>query len=529
MKGLPRRGVPTLVCAVLMLCLAATVWASPSGEAAAGKEEAVVFRTITHIGMPIDQETVVETTLEKILTDKLGFVVDFQPIDTLFEGYLEKLNVMIAGDDTPDMWYWYSLQRNLVEQGAVAALDMDRIKSYMPTIYQHIEQQNSRTDRDLWSFQSRDGTVYGVPAGLSRWTPSPRGTAARMDLLEKAGISSMPATIDEWEKAFGAVKSELGLYGMSAFGVKSNRFFSIIFGAYGALPFIWTERDGKLVYGAVLPEMKEALETLNRWYEEGYIVKDWATLDQLTSWDMVINGRAVLFDDWPYSKLYTGPEAAVENPPLLARKLDPDAELVLITPPSGPGGMRGNLGLSGSTAASYFGSHLEGTEKLDKIFQIKEAIFADEDLYTLAVYGREGVDWEWQEDHAQRIGDATTREGQARIGVTKYFLGLHTNYDYYSKYDVSARYSAFLDEVMASSDNWYVDAARTKGLTVTDENVIQASADLSGWVIAEYAKFINGLRPLSKFDEFVREFYEEHGGRLLEEAMNEANRAHQSR
>ena len=529
MKGLPRRGVPTLVCAVLMLCLAATVWASPSGEAAAGKEEAVVLRTITHIGMPIDQETVVETTLEKILTDKLGFVVDFQPIDTLFEGYLEKLNVMIAGDDTPDMWYWYSLQRNLVDQGAVAALDKDRVRTSMPTIYRHIEQQIDQTDTDLWKFQTRDGVIYGVPADLYRWRPSPRGTAARKDLLEKAGISSMPATIDEWEKAFAAVKSELGLYGMSAFGVKSNRFFNIIFGAYGALPFIWTERDGKLVYGAVLPEMKEALETLNRWYEEGYIVKDWATLDQLTSWDMVINGRAVLFDDWPVAKLYTGPEAAVENPPLLARKLDPNAELVLITPPAGPGGMRGNLAFPPSSPASYFGSHLEGTEKLNKIFQIKEAIFADEDLYTLVVFGRQGVDWEWQQDHAQRIGEAATREGQAMIGATKYFLGLHTNYDHYAKYNMSARYEAFQGEVVGSSDNWYIDVARSKGLNVTDEKAIQASADLSGWVIAEYSKFINGLRPLDEFDEFVREFYEEHGGRLLEEAMNEANREYQSR
>ena len=56
---------------------------------------------------------------------------------------------------------------------------------------------------------------------------------------------------------------------MGAAGFKG--IYDCVFGAFGLYPQIFTEKDGKVVYGAVEPEAKQALEVLHRWYEEGLI------------------------------------------------------------------------------------------------------------------------------------------------------------------------------------------------------------------------------------------------------------------
>lgn len=51
----------------------------------------------------------------------------------------------------------------------------------------------------------------------------------------------------------------------------------MVYGAFGFLPDRWTEKDGKLVYGAVQPEIKEALTLLNKRYKDGVIDPEFIT------------------------------------------------------------------------------------------------------------------------------------------------------------------------------------------------------------------------------------------------------------
>jgi putative aldouronate transport system substrate-binding protein len=57
-----------------------------------------------------------------------------------------------------------------------------------------------------------------------------------------------------------------------------------VFGAFGGLPGIiekdpevWIEKDGKLVNSCVLPEMKDALSLLAKWYADVVIDPEFIT------------------------------------------------------------------------------------------------------------------------------------------------------------------------------------------------------------------------------------------------------------
>ena len=50
--------------------------------------------------------------------------------------------------------------------------------------------------------------------------------------------------------------------------------FVEIFAAYDTLAFDFIERDGKVVWGGILPEAKESLTTLRKWYDEGLLDPD---------------------------------------------------------------------------------------------------------------------------------------------------------------------------------------------------------------------------------------------------------------
>ena len=50
--------------------------------------------------------------------------------------------------------------------------------------------------------------------------------------------------------------------------------FDSIFSSFGAYPGSWLEKDGKAVYGSTLPEVKDALSLMARWYREGILVRN---------------------------------------------------------------------------------------------------------------------------------------------------------------------------------------------------------------------------------------------------------------
>ena len=190
-------------------------------------------------------------------------------------GYTEKLNLAIASNEIPDVFFCNATQfRQLVEAGIAADLTdyidnnaSDMVKNIMAAapIVTNTAKFNGRLMGiprygygDLWN-------VYDL------WI--------RHDWLQQSGLKE-PQSIDELEKIMDAfMRAHPGSYGI---GVRKtlDEFFWVA-SAFGALPKIWIEApDGSLVYGSIQPEMKGALEKFADWYKRGYLRRDFTSIDE---------------------------------------------------------------------------------------------------------------------------------------------------------------------------------------------------------------------------------------------------------
>ncbi len=96
------------------------------------------------------------------------------------------------------------------------------------------------------------------------------GIAIRKDLLDKAGLA-VPETIDEWHTALTAFKQQ-GMDAPLSYDLMYwERYAGIFTGAYGVKANFYLDDNGKVHYGILEPEMKEAVSTLAQWYSEGLI------------------------------------------------------------------------------------------------------------------------------------------------------------------------------------------------------------------------------------------------------------------
>ena len=135
----------------------------------------------------------------------------------------------------------------------------------------------------VWLYSYYEGKNYGVP-NLFYTGKAPFIGMWRMDWLKNAGIDKVPETLDEMHDAFVAFTNgdpdkngKKDTYGMTGDLTATHFTFTEIFGAFGVLPFNWMEVDGKVVYGGLQPETKQALALLAQWYKEGLISPDFIT------------------------------------------------------------------------------------------------------------------------------------------------------------------------------------------------------------------------------------------------------------
>lgn len=174
-----------------------------------------------------------------------------------------------------------------VNDGILQEIPVDSIKANMPNYVKWLE---GRVGPDIWSMMSVEGKLYTLP---SIWELGAygQGMAVREDLLEKAGVA-IPTTIDEWSAAMPKLK-EQGVTGfISSKDLGVNTATSWVYGAYGVTPTIFYEKDGKIIYGSIQPECKQALATLADWYKNGYIDNEFATIDNATAEQKWYDGKA---------------------------------------------------------------------------------------------------------------------------------------------------------------------------------------------------------------------------------------------
>jgi putative aldouronate transport system substrate-binding protein len=223
------------------------------------------------------------------------------------DSYSDKLNLAITGGDIPDLMVVTPIQlQQLVEADAIEDMTPFIDKYASPSV----KANYAATKGVALESATIDGKIWGVP-NVQPQADAPLMVWVRQDWLDKVGMKG-PETVDDVEaiaKAFiekdpggNGAGNTIGLTGTQqpVFVPSNLHGFDVIFNAYGAFPtLLYKGADGKIVYGSVQPEAKEALARLAQMYKDGVIDPEFATKNTDKSNELVVGGKAgIMIGPW---------------------------------------------------------------------------------------------------------------------------------------------------------------------------------------------------------------------------------------
>ncbi|MFC4324315.1 ABC transporter substrate-binding protein [Litchfieldia salsa] len=226
-----------------------------------------------------------EMEIFKSLQDMTNVEIEWNNIPD--QGYEEKKNLMLASGDLPDAFYSAKFtDLDIVkygENGTLVPLE-DLIDQYAPNIKALFEKRP-----ELKSMVTApDGHIYTLPraeeAGLGA---VPNFTSINKAWLDKLGLE-MPTTMDELHDVLVAFKEQdpngNGKQDEIPLGFMFNFWtgnFGDMFAAFNMPDNIDHRivRNGQVIYTAVQPEYKEAIDYFHQWVKEGLIDPEAFTQD----------------------------------------------------------------------------------------------------------------------------------------------------------------------------------------------------------------------------------------------------------
>ena len=209
-------------------------------------------------------------------------------------GYITKMRLEMAAGNLPDVWL-VTDQTDLLQLAAnelIIPVD-DVIKDTMTQEDQDIIFSDGGR---LVEMASYEGKCYGIPRNISD-TDTFSYIWLRKDWMEKLGLEA-PKTIDDLKAIMDAFMAadfdgdgQANTFGMV---IDKDLYYGTrgLFAAFDARPEFWIEKDGKVEWGGVQPEVKEALSFLHTLYEEGYLDKEFITQTNGTALGTALAGKA---------------------------------------------------------------------------------------------------------------------------------------------------------------------------------------------------------------------------------------------
>lgn len=199
----------------------------------------------------------------------------------------EQFNLMLASGEYPDLisnanTNYKGGSSKGVSDGVYLQLN-DLIDKYAPN-YKALRENSPEIARETIG---ADGVISVIKPIAKLETPCWQGPVLRKDWLDETGLA-VPETIDEWETVLRAMKENhpdgtplmVALSGKDVCNFKSSGTdaHGCFVGAYNVGPYFYVD-NGTVKYGPMEQGFKEYLTTMNRWYEEGLIDKDFPTRD----------------------------------------------------------------------------------------------------------------------------------------------------------------------------------------------------------------------------------------------------------
>lgn len=191
----------------------------------------------------------------------------------------QKVQLMFASGDLPDIIEYDWL--NTYPGGPDAALTNGVIKELNPLIDKYapnFKKGLSARPEISKQIKTDSGKYYAFPFIRDESGVTYIGSVVRKDWLDELSIAP-PTTIDEWYNMLKAFKEKKGV--PAPFTIEANYLNTggVLSSPFGVMDGFYIEND-KVVYGNILPGYKDYISMLRKWYTEGLLDKDFATVDK---------------------------------------------------------------------------------------------------------------------------------------------------------------------------------------------------------------------------------------------------------
>jgi len=501
----------------LMVALCAGVVFAEGAREGTTAQEPVVIKWFGSRGFPGD-DAVVPGLLAEMLSDKVGFPVEWELTGTAESSSNPVLQRMLAANDLPDCFLYIGLNEDFLSQAA-APIELSEILQNMPELTKYLRQVMESADLDeqaTWDkYLFADSKMMkGVPRIWDTgWIPG--GQMWRKDIVDELGYE-IPSTIDEAEEVFEAFKATYpDRYVYTTSGSRPTwQAFSIVFNAFGLQGHRETVRDGKIVQDFTTREFREALLVLRRWYEKGFIDPNFINTTNIDKFSIFASGSTLVVDwagntDWDYmsgeNTRYLNPLREVPGAvAVAARPLAKDENskpIIMVWDPF-------------LTQVTAFGNHLSNDhEKIHKIMQVADVLTRDMEAWYLASSGIEGEHYVLDEDGLPEalpeIASMSVADQIAKYGFGYYWTG---TFSYETL--LSSRTKRVIEQYVTSPgamysldsiDYWYTPMVPGP---VTDERgePVQVSMPTSQWQLI--VDVMTGQQPIEYYDEWVDAYYD---------------------
>lgn len=423
-----------------------------------------------------------------------------------------------------------SLLKTMVENDMVE----DLTPYYETCFSDRVKEIYDSYGEDRFAMVTFDGKIYGIPE--TDIYSSANFIWLRRDWMDKLGLEA-PGTIDDVEKIVRAFIEQdpggngegetVGLVCDKGLIADTSNCYNMVplFSSFGAYPGVWLpQEDGTIEYGSVLPEMKQALGKLRKWYEEGIIDREFLLRTARNNAQLVTEGKCGAFFGWwwaPNSPL----EAAVRANP------DADWHPYLLSN-DGNGGVNTYLPY-GAEKYVVVRKGYEHPEIVMKIISLlyDYARYEDKEASEIQDYFAGGIEPSVTPlvincDYSDAIFRVTEHLQSVFSGEedTRILNTIERGY-----YDACA---SWINGEYVSSTDWaaYTSRITAVGLLMeteihyVNEDYTQGFQDLVSQELQEYEneyllKIIIGERSLGAFDEMVQQWYARGGSLATREAQ----------
>ena len=409
---------------------------------------------------------------------------------------LEQFNIMLASRDYPDIitHNWGRTQGGVtraLSSGVILQLN-DLIDQYAPNYYNLV--------KDNRASMLDDGIRVGFhPPVFDARQSAFRGLQIRKDWLDTLNLK-IPETIDDWYQVLTAFKNndlnntgELDIIPLGDDGGFQLKDLAVAWGVVSNF-YIHPDSD-KIEYGPIQPEYKEFLSTLAKWYAEGLIDEEFAAIDG-NVYQGKISGNQTGAYVHMLSRLQVIPPVGKEH--------DPNFELVAAPWPIGPGGKEYsghpfNEVTAQTISISTNNKYPEETTKFLDYFYSEEGI----DLINWGVEGETYTIVDGQRKYTDLILNNPDYPPTSAIMMYAHpTLGFNAPLDYEAQMQVQTPVQIEAGRIWGGADF----SLLLPVMSLTAEESAKMStimSEIDAYKDEMIMKFIMGLEPLEKFDDYV--------------------------